>query len=93
MEVMRTRRDPERDPSAPILNAGEVLDLDTTLRAYTSNGAYLLHQEGETGAIVVGKMADLVVVDRDFTAGEPAVMSEVRPVMTMLGGRIVFSAL
>ena len=91
MEVMRTRQDPEA--AGAVLNAGEVLDMETALRAYTSNGAWLLHHETQTGSIVVGKMADLVVVDRDFTVLGATAMSEAVPVFTMLGGRIVFSSL
>jgi len=93
MEVMRTRQDPEATGDVPALNAAEVLDLDTTLRAYTTNAAYLLHQEHETGALVVGAFADLVVVDSDFTTVAASTISQARPVLTMLGGRIVFSTL
>ncbi len=97
IEVMRTRQDPELDASAvataPVLNADEALDLDTALRAYTTAGAYLLHQEAQTGSLVVGRRADLVVVDQDFTGLPPQAISDARPVLTMLNGRIVFSSL
>ena len=93
IEVMRTRADPERDDAdAPVLNANEALDLDTALRAYTTSAAFLLHQEALTGALVVGKQADLVVVDQDFTVADPKTISDAKVELTMLAGKLVYRA-
>lgn len=40
-------------------------DVDAAIRAYTINAAAAMRQEDRVGSIEVGKLADLVVVDRD----------------------------
>lgn len=44
----------------------EIVDLPTMFAAYTINGAYVNHQENETGSIEAGKAADLIVLDRNL---------------------------
>ncbi|HEY1098422.1 MAG TPA: amidohydrolase [Myxococcota bacterium] len=91
IEVMRTRRDPALDASAPALNENEALDLDTALRAYTTASAYLLHSEARTGSIEVGKAADLVVVDKDFTALPPQAIGDAQVLLTLFAGKVVYA--
>jgi predicted amidohydrolase YtcJ len=55
---------------------------------YGSN--YVLRPE-KIGSLEVGKLADLVILDRDFMATPPEQMRQVQPQMTMVGGRIVFA--
>ena len=38
----------------------------TAVEMYTINSAYAMRQEKVTGSLVVGKEADLIVVDRDI---------------------------
>ena len=83
------------DPTGAIaaaLNESESVDLATLIEAYTANGAYVMHQEDETGSIVVGKVADLVVLERNLFEILPEEISEVRILETLVGGRTVFSA-
>jgi len=51
----------EAEPFLP----GQSLDLAEALAAYTIGSAYVNHLDDETGTIEVGKLADLVVLDRD----------------------------
>jgi predicted amidohydrolase YtcJ len=44
------------------------LDLETSLRSYTVNNAWAEGEEGSKGSLSAGKLADLVVVDRDLFA-------------------------
>jgi hypothetical protein len=89
IEVMLTRQDPALN-GGPVLNAHEALDVETALRAFTSEGAYLLHSEADTGTVSVGRAADLVVVDHDLTKIDPHAVSESHVTLTLLGGRVVF---
>jgi predicted amidohydrolase YtcJ len=73
-----------------VLNAGEAVSLETMLAAYTINGAYLMHQEHETGSIEAGKLADLVVLERNLFEVEPSEISDIGVVLTLLGGRQVY---
>jgi hypothetical protein len=89
LEVMLTRQDPAEN-GGPVLNAAERLDSDTALRAYTTAGAFLLHHEGDVGTLVVGKAADVVVLDRDITAVAPTDINATRVDLTIAAGRVVF---
>jgi predicted amidohydrolase YtcJ len=68
----------------------ERVDLETALRAYTINNAFAEGAEDHKGSITAGKLADLVLLDRDLFAIEPAGIKDARVVMTVVGGRVVF---
>jgi predicted amidohydrolase YtcJ len=63
------------------------------LRTYTTNAAYADFEEGRKGSIEPGKLADLIVCDRDPTTVASADLPEVRPVATILAGRVVAGSL
>lgn len=88
IEAAVTRQDPAGVVEG-VLNAGEAVALDTMLAAYTRNGAFLMHQEDATGTLEAGKLADLVVLDRNLFEIEPAAINETRVLRTYLGGRQV----
>lgn len=90
-EVALTRRDPSGRRS-DVLNANEAVDLDTMLRAYTVNGAWLMHQESENGMLAPGFDADFVILDRDLFEIPASEISEVRVLATYLAGNAVFEA-
>jgi hypothetical protein len=73
-----------------VLNAGEGVDLETMLLAFTRESAWLMHHEHQVGMISVGKRADLVVLDRNLFAIPPEQIGDVRVVMTLLDGRIIY---
>jgi predicted amidohydrolase YtcJ len=66
------------------------LDLETSLRSYTVNNAWAEGEEGSKGTLSVGKLADLVVIDRDLFAIPPQQLKEAKVVLTVVGGRVVF---
>ena len=66
------------------------ITVDDALRAYTTGGAYASFQEGEKGSLVPGKLADLVVIDRDITKVPPETIREARIMFTIVGGHVVF---
>ena len=91
IEVAVTRVAPDTRDVAPF-SPDERLSLDAALRAFTSGSAYVNHLDAETGTIEAGKLADLVVLDRnlrDETAG-PIGDATVR--QTFVEGEEVFSA-
>ena len=65
---------------------------DEALRAYTAGSAYAEFTEGEKGILAPGYLADLVVLSEDPFAVEPERPEEIRPVLTMVGGRVVYAA-
>jgi hypothetical protein len=63
---------------------------EAALIAHTRNNAYLFFRENELGSIRSGHLADLVVTDRDYLSVPADQIKDIKPVMTMVGGRIVF---
>lgn len=68
------------------------IDVEHALRAYTSVAAYASFDEADKGALVPGKLADFVVLDRDLTRIAPADIRNARVLRTVVGGRTVFEA-
>lgn len=91
IEVGLRRQDPT-GAIAGVLNESESVGLATLIEAYTANGAYVMHQEDETGSIEVGKAADLVVLERNLFEIPAAQIGEVRVLETLVRGRTVFSS-
>ena len=89
IQVAVTRRDPLA-PAGPPWAPKELVTLDQILAAYTINGARANFQERETGSIVVGKAADMIVLDHDLTAIPPTQIHSTRVLLTLLEGKAVF---
>ncbi len=70
----------------------EALTPEEALRSYTLGGAFATCREDRQGSITPGKLADLVVLDRDPLAIDPDELDQVRPTATMLGGEWVWRA-
>ncbi|GAB3505296.1 amidohydrolase [Amycolatopsis cihanbeyliensis] len=62
------------------------------IRLWTSAGAYFEHAERRKGTIEPGKLADLVVLDGDPMTAPAERLAELRPNLTIVGGRTVFDA-
>ena len=54
---------------------------------HTSGGAYQQHLDRRTGSLVVGKDADLLILDRDIFAIPEGEIHDARPLLTMVRGR------
>ncbi len=89
IQVAVTRRGPE-EPAGPAWIPEETVDLPTVLAAYTSNGAYLSHEEGVRGTITPGKLADLVVLDRNLFRIAPSEIHNARVLLTLFEGREIW---
>ena len=67
--------------------------LEAALRGYTIGGAYAERSEAYKGSLEVGKVADLVILDRDIMAvADHDEIKDVAVVATICGGRVVFQA-
>jgi predicted amidohydrolase YtcJ len=71
--------------------ADEAISPEEALRSYTLGGAFVTGREDRQGSITPGKLADLVVLDRDPLTIDPDELDRVTPTATMLGGKWVFS--
>jgi predicted amidohydrolase YtcJ len=89
MEVAITRQDPD-NVRTDVLNEAERVDLASMIAAYTIEGAWLMHQDKDTGSIEPGKAADIVVLDKDIFKLPAAELDAVQVDQTMIDGKTVF---
>lgn len=71
----------------------EPVGREAALVAHTRSNAYLMFKEDDLGTLEAGKLADLVVLDRDYMTVPAHEIKDIEPVMTMVGGEIVYSEL
>lgn len=88
IEVAVRRADPTR-ADGEVFIPDQRLPLPEAIAAFTINAAYVNGAERETGSIEVGKSADLVVLDRNLFAIEPAAISDTKVVLTLFEGKPV----
>lgn len=89
IEVAITRMAPGSAGADPLL-PDERIDLPAALAAFTIGAAYVNFLEHKTGSIELGKLADLVVLDRNLFS--PGVRpSEARVLLTLLEGEVVYA--
>ncbi len=75
---------------APILS--ETVPREAALTAHTRTNAWLLFREDDLGSIEAGKLADFVVLDRDYMSVPEDEIKDLGAVMTVVGGSVVWSA-
>ena len=65
----------------------QALTLEQCLYAATMGGAYQARMEDKVGSLEVGKLADLVVLEKNLFDVEPRDISEVKVLATMMDGK------
>jgi len=68
------------------------ITLDEAVRAYTVGSAYAEFADKVKGTLTKGKLADLVMVDRDLYKTDPSEIDQARVVLTIMDGRVVYEA-
>lgn len=64
----------------------ERISVTEAVRAFTSGAAYVNHLEQQTGDLTIGKLADVVVLDRDLRAVDPGALADTKVLLTLQGG-------
>ncbi len=72
------------------LHPEEALSREQAIRFYTSNNAYILFYDDLAGSLEAGKMADLIVVDRDILTCPADEIRDTQVLRTYLGGKLVY---
>ena len=80
-------RKTERDS---VLNPKECLTREQAIRFYTINNCYLNFEEEKKGSLEIGKLADLILIDRDILKCPADDVRATKVLLTMVGGKIVF---
>ena len=67
-----------------------VMRCKTLLQMAAQGGANALGWGEELGSVEVGKLADMVLLDRDIFTVDPMEIKDILPVMTIVGGKVVY---
>jgi hypothetical protein len=86
LQIYMTRKDRKGNVWGP----QERLDKPTTLRMATSYAAEYILRPDQLGSLETGKLADLVVLDKDYMTVPTEELETIEPQLTMMGGKIVF---
>ena len=80
-----------RSTSGAVIGKAERIDPMHALRAVTIDAAYQHFQEQAKGSLEPGKLADLVILDRN-PLDDPEHIDQMRVVQTIVGGRTVYES-
>lgn len=91
IEAMVTRKDPYGvRPGA--MWPEQAIDLETTLRIFTINGAVAGKHTDKSGSIEVGKSADFIILDKNIFQIPVDEISEIKILSTFVSGKEVYSS-
>ena len=75
-----------RTGSGQVLGPGEQLTAREALALYTTQAATAMHREDEIGSLQPGKLADFVVLDANPLQADPARITDIRVLATVVDG-------
>ncbi len=84
------RKDTEGNPSDGFL-PNQKVDRETAMKAMTTWAAFANFEENEKGTIEKGKLADLVIMDKDIMYIDPSEIPGTKVMYTIVAGEIVYS--
>jgi predicted amidohydrolase YtcJ len=91
MHAAVTRQDQNNQPPGGWYPA-QRMTREEALRCYTNGGAYVMFAEDILGSIEVGKLADFVVIDRDYMTVAAEDIWHIKVLTTAVGGEVVYTA-
>jgi predicted amidohydrolase YtcJ len=68
----------------------QTISREDALIAHTRSNAVIVFQESNLGSLQPGRYADLLVLDRDYLTVPEDQIKDIKPVLTMVGGRVVY---
>ncbi|KPK74410.1 MAG: amidohydrolase, partial [Phycisphaerae bacterium SM23_30] len=84
-----TRQNAEGEPQGGWYGE-QKMTIEEAIKGYTIWAAYATFQEEVLGSIEVGKLADMVVLDKDILEIEPKEILTTQVLYTIVGGKIVY---
>ena len=75
-----------------ILGPDQVLTREQALRMWTLNGAWMTFEEQTKGSIEPGKLADMVVISKDYLHCPVDEIKDIEALLTVVGGQVVYRA-
>ncbi|MGC2781483.1 MAG: amidohydrolase [Bradyrhizobium sp.] len=88
IEIATTRRELNKPDQPPLPPLDERISLEEALRAATMGPAYQIGLDQKIGSIEVGKLADLIVLEKNLFEVVPHEIHKTRVVMTVMNGQV-----
>jgi predicted amidohydrolase YtcJ len=88
IEVATTRRELDKPEGPQLPPIDEVITLDAALKANTKGAAYQLRMDHDIGSIETGKLADLVVLERNLFEVASHDIHKTKVLMTVMNGKV-----
>ena len=79
-----------KSSSGQVIGPEEAISVMDAIRVYTWNGAYLSKDEDKLGSIEPGKLADIIVLDRDILSVPYNEIMDIQVLITIADGKIVY---
>jgi len=73
-----------------VMGEDQKVTREQALRMMTINAAYLTFDEKLKGSIEAGKLADMAMLSDDYLSCPADRIKDIRPVLTIVGGRVVY---
>ncbi len=73
-----------------VMGADQRVSREEAIRMYTANGAYLSFEENLKGILEPGKLADMIILDRDILTCPEDDIKDTKVLRTILGGKTVY---
>jgi len=73
------------------LHSEQIITRQQALQLYSINNAYLTFEEREKGSLEPGKLADFIVIDRDYLNVATDEIRNIQVLQTWIGGRCVYT--
>lgn len=73
-----------------VINPEQRITREQALRMWTTSAAYLSFDEKNKGSIEPGKLADLIVVSKDFLSCPVDEIKDIETLLTVVGGKVVY---
>jgi len=75
-----------------LINDGQQISREEVLRLYTRDNGWFLQEEDQLGSLELGKLGDLVVLNKDYFTVADADLKQIQSILTVVGGTIVHNA-
>jgi len=79
-----------KSSTGQVIGPEEAISVMDTIRVYTWNGAYLGKDDDKLGSLELGKLADLIVLDRDILSIPQEEIKDIKVLTTIVDGKIVY---
>jgi predicted amidohydrolase YtcJ len=80
-------------PSEPPFYPEQAMTRQEALLSYTIWNAYAAFEEKDKGSLAVGKLADIVILDRNILSCNPLLIPQTKVIATIVGGKTVYGGI